>query len=154
LQKIVKTMSWLATHQLVLLAIAGMAGTLARYWLSGAVQRLCGASFPWGTLAVNILGCLLFGFVWTLAEEWQVITEESRLVILTGFMGAFTTFSTFAFDTAEFLNSTIPTGGGRSGTLPSRTWWESAPFFSVSPSGGRCSRGTASSAALPLIPPG
>jgi CrcB protein len=99
-----KTMSWIATHQLVLLSIAGMAGTLARYWLSGAVQRLCGTGFPWGTLVVNVLGCFLFGFVWTLAEEWGVINEQSRLVILTGFMGAFTTFSTFAFDSASMLS--------------------------------------------------
>ena len=94
----------MATHQIVLLAVAGTAGTLARYWLSGAVQRLCGADFPWGTLAVNVLGCLLFGVVWTLAEDWQVISDQSRLVILTGFMGAFTTFSTFAFDTAGMLS--------------------------------------------------
>src|SRR6185295_6448996 len=71
--------------------------------LGGAVQRLAGAGFPWGTLVVNALGCLLFGVVWTLAEERLVIGGETRLIVLVGFMGAFTTFSTFAFETAAML---------------------------------------------------
>jgi CrcB protein len=83
--------------------MAGAAGTLSRYWLGGLVQRICGESFPWGTLAVNGLGCFLFGFVWSLAEERLVISGETRFLILTGFMGAFTTFSTFAFETGEQL---------------------------------------------------
>lgn len=88
----------------MLLAIAGAVGTLARYWVSGVVQRLCGATFPWGTLVVNVVGCLLFGFVWTLAEERLLISPQTRFVVLTGFMGAFTTFSTFAFETAQMLS--------------------------------------------------
>jgi CrcB protein len=83
--------------------MAGAAGTLSRYWLGGLVQRICGESFPWGTLVVNGLGCFLFGFVWSLAEERLVISGETRFLILTGFMGAFTTFSTFAFETGEQL---------------------------------------------------
>src|SRR5262249_21774892 len=86
------------------MAVAGVAGTLGRYWLSGVVQRVCGESFPWGTLAVNVLGCLLFGFFWTLAEERMLISPQMRIVVLIGFMGAFTTFSTFAFETAQMLS--------------------------------------------------
>lgn len=59
--------------------------------------------FPWGTLVVNGLGCFLFGIVWALAEERLVISGETRLILLTGFMGAFTTFSTFAFETGAFV---------------------------------------------------
>jgi fluoride exporter len=92
-----------ATHRLLWLAFAGAIGTLARYWLSGLVQRAHDAGFPWGTLAVNALGCLLFGLVWTLAEERLVISGEMRLVLLVGFMGAFTTFSTYAFETGTLL---------------------------------------------------
>ena len=103
-QRLLKSVQWLASHHLVLLALTGASGTLARYWLSGFVQRLCGANFPWGTLVVNVVGCLLFGFVWTLADELQLISSQTRLIILTGFMGAFTTFSTFAFDTAAMLS--------------------------------------------------
>jgi len=90
--------------KIMLLAVAGACGALARYGLSGFVQQLCGARFAWGTLAVNALGCLLFGLVWTLAEERLVISGEIRAILLTGFMGAFTTFSTYAFETAGFLN--------------------------------------------------
>jgi CrcB protein len=89
--------------ELGFLAIAGAIGTICRYGLAGLVQRICGASFPWGTLTVNAVGCLLFGVVWTLAEERLVISGQVRFVALTGFMGAFTTFSTFAFETGEFL---------------------------------------------------
>jgi CrcB protein len=85
------------------LALAGAVGTLARYWLGGVVQRLCGESFPWGTLVINVSGCLLFGFVWVLAEDRLLLSPQTRIVILTGFMGAFTTFSTYAFETTQML---------------------------------------------------
>ena len=91
-------------QKLALLAVAGAAGTLARYGLSGLVQRLLPTGFPWGTFVVNGLGCLLFGIVWALAEERLVIGGLTRLVLLVGFMGAFTTFSTFAFETGQMLD--------------------------------------------------
>ena len=89
--------------QLGLLAVAGAIGTLCRYGMSGFLQRVCGAGFPWGTMAVNLLGCLLFGFIWTLAEERLIISGQTRFIVLTGFMGAFTTFSTFAFESDALL---------------------------------------------------
>lgn len=85
------------------IALAGAAGTVARYALSGLAQKLCGEKFPCGTLAVNAFGCFLFGVVWALGEERVVISGQMRFILLTGFMGAFTTFSTFAFETGEFL---------------------------------------------------
>lgn len=87
--------------QLSLVALAGAVGTLARYGLAAAVQRLGGPAFPWGTLAVNLVGCLLFGLVVALSEGRAIISPQARLVLLTGFMGALTTFSTFAFDTTQ-----------------------------------------------------
>jgi CrcB protein len=89
--------------KLALIALAGAVGTLARFGMQGVVQRLCGEGFPWGTFAVNALGCFLFGVVWMLAEERLLISGETRLILLTGFMGAFTTFSTFAFETGQQL---------------------------------------------------
>lgn len=89
--------------ELLLLAAAGALGTLSRYWTMGLVQRFAGASFPWGTLVVNASGCLLFGVVWTLAEERLLLRGPTRFIILTGFMGAFTTFSTFAFETGQLM---------------------------------------------------
>ena len=87
----------------VLIGLAGALGTLARYSLSDLVQRISGGNLPWGTLFVNVLGCFLFGLVWTLADERMVINDETRIVVLGGFMGAFTTFSTFIFDTGGFM---------------------------------------------------
>lgn len=90
-------------QKLLLIALAGSIGTLARYGLSGFVQSLCGKIFPWGTVAVNLLGCLLFGLIWSSLEERWPTSGETRMIILIGFMGAFTTFSTFVFETEELL---------------------------------------------------
>ncbi|MGE4422003.1 MAG: fluoride efflux transporter CrcB [Pseudodesulfovibrio sp.] len=90
-------------HKILLLALAGALGTLARYWLSGAVYDIMGRELPWGTAAVNLLGCLLFGLIWVMADERQLLRPETRLVILVGFMGAFTTFSTLIFETGELM---------------------------------------------------
>jgi CrcB protein len=86
---------------LLLLGLAGAAGTLARFGLYGLVQRLADTSFPIGTLAVNALGSFLFGIIWPLAEERLLISPDARRILLVGFMGAFTTFSTFAFETGQ-----------------------------------------------------
>jgi CrcB protein len=86
------------------LALAGAVGTLARYGLGGWVQKLIPTAFPWGTLAVNAAGCFLFGIVWALAEQRMLISGQTRLILLVGFMGAFTTFSTYAFETAQMLD--------------------------------------------------
>ena len=90
-------------QRVMLIGLAGALGTLARYGMGGLVQRLSGGHLPWGTLFVNVLGCFLFGMVWALSDERLVISEEARIIMLGGFMGAFTTFSTFIFDTGGFL---------------------------------------------------
>ena len=90
-------------QKLVLLACAGGLGSLARYGLSGAVQKIAGAEFPWGTAAVNVIGCLGFGLIWSLTEERFLISGETRAIVLTGFMGAFTTFSTYIFETGQLM---------------------------------------------------
>lgn len=90
--------------KILLIALAGAVGTMCRYWLSGLAYDLLGRDFPWGTWAVNILGCFLFGLVWILAEERGILSAQARILILTGFMGAFTTFSTFIFESGAILN--------------------------------------------------
>jgi CrcB protein len=89
--------------KILYLSLGGAAGTLSRYWLSGVAQRIAGVSFPFGTFAVNMLGCLLFGAVWGFFENRILLGSELRLLVLTGFMGAFTTFSTYMFETAELV---------------------------------------------------
>jgi len=91
--------------RLLLLAAAGAAGTLARYGLSNWVRGWAGASFPWGTLAVNALGCFLFGLALTLVREKGAISEDHATWLMVGFLGAFTTFSTFAFESSDFLRN-------------------------------------------------
>jgi CrcB protein len=85
------------------LFLAGGAGALCRYALGGWVQSLTGVTFPWGTFVVNIAGALIFGFVAELAGERGLIPPEARIVVLAGFAGAFTTFSTLAFETTGLL---------------------------------------------------
>jgi CrcB protein len=89
--------------KLILIAVAGMIGTLSRYWVSGLTYQVMGSRFAYGTLAVNVIGCFLFGLVWTFSEERMAISVLTRTVILVGFMGAFTTFSTFAFETMNYV---------------------------------------------------
>lgn len=92
-------------QQLFLLTLAGGLGALARYGLAGAASKLYGTGFPWGTFVVNAVGCFLFGAIWSLAEERLFLDTGTRAVILTGFMGAFTTFSTFIFETGELFRA-------------------------------------------------
>lgn len=89
--------------KLLILAVAGACGTLARYGMAGVAQRLGGDWFPWGTFAVNVFGCLLFGLVYALAEDRVLISGQTRFFVLVGFMGAFTTFSTFIFESGDLL---------------------------------------------------
>ncbi len=88
----------------LIFALGGL-GALSRYGLGGYIQRLFGGTFPVGTVVVNLIGCLLFAFVSTLAVERRFISHETQLVVLTGFMGAFTTFSTFAYDTHVLIHT-------------------------------------------------
>ena len=90
-------------HKILLIAVAGAMGSLARYGLGSVVQRAVGVGFPWGTTVVNILGCLMFGIVWAVAEHRLELGSSFRVFALVGFMGAFTTFSTFQFETAQLL---------------------------------------------------
>lgn len=91
------------TTKILYLSLGGAAGTICRYWLSGVAQRLAGAAFPLGTFAVNMVGCLLFGAVWGYLENRLLPGSHVRILALTGFMGAFTTFSTYMFETAELV---------------------------------------------------
>lgn len=87
----------------LLLAVFGVVGTLARYGLQGLVQYRTGPAFPTGTLAVNLLGCFLLGAVGQYALHRLWIPPEWRVGLTMGLMGAFTTFSTFGWETVKML---------------------------------------------------
>lgn len=91
--------------KIILLFCAGGLGSLSRYLLSGVFQRAINISFPIGTYLVNIIGCFMFGLIWAYAQDRLSLSPEFRVIILTGFMGAFTTFSTFIFESAALLDS-------------------------------------------------
>ncbi len=92
-------------RKIFLIAAAGALGTLSRYSLAGFVHRLFGASFPWGTLAVNFMGCFFAGLLWTLFENRWPVSGETRMIVLLGFFGAFTTFSAFILETGQLVRS-------------------------------------------------
>jgi CrcB protein len=87
----------------LLVGIAGLAGTLLRYWLSGFVARRYGETFPVGTMVVNVLGCLVAGAVFYLTEERFLVNPTLRTVILIGLLGGFTTFSSYGLQTFTLL---------------------------------------------------
>jgi len=89
--------------QILLLIVFGIAGTLARYGLQGAVQYRTGSGFPSGTLVVNLLGCFFLGGVGQFALNHISVPPEWRVGLTIGFFGAFTTFSSFSWETAHLL---------------------------------------------------
>jgi CrcB protein len=85
---------------LVLVALGGAAGSVARYLVVLGTARAFGTHFPWGTLAVNIAGSFLMGLVIALGAHKLQLSNEMRLALTTGFLGGFTTFSAFSLDFA------------------------------------------------------
>jgi fluoride exporter len=85
------------------IAVFGAIGTLARYALQGFVQHRTAAVFPTGTLAVNLSGCLLLGFLGQLTLNRMVISPDMRVAMTIGFFGGYTTFSSFSWETVKML---------------------------------------------------
>ncbi len=90
---------------LVAIAIAGAFGALARYGLDAAIGRRADAVFPWGTLTVNVSGCLLAGFVVATLARHETTPEWLRLGLIVGFLGAYTTFSAFTIQLHELTET-------------------------------------------------
>ena len=85
------------------LVIGGAAGTIARYLLAGVVYRFTGTGFPYGTLVVNISGCFILGFLASLSDKKFMLGPDARLLLMIGFCGAFTTFSSLIFETDNLV---------------------------------------------------
>jgi CrcB protein len=94
-----------STMNALFVIIGGGVGALLRYVTSLLCIRLFGAGFPLGTILVNLLGCFLIGVAMALAERGTLLTPTLRLFFVTGFLGGFTTFSTYAWESVHALRS-------------------------------------------------
>ncbi|HKJ83717.1 MAG TPA: fluoride efflux transporter CrcB [Mariprofundaceae bacterium] len=92
-------------RELMAVAAGGAIGATLRWLAAGAVQRMAGGAFPWGTFAVNALGSFLLGFLFVYMIERSSAGELLRLMITVGLLGAFTTFSTYSLESVRLLQS-------------------------------------------------
>lgn len=90
-------------QRLILVGLAGFAGTAMRYWLTDISAKRLGETFPVGTLIVNLTGCLLAGLLFYLTLERYSLSETMRAVVFIGLLGGFTTFSAFGLQTFALL---------------------------------------------------
>ena len=89
--------------RLILIAIFGAVGTLARYGVQSAVQIRTGGTYPYGTLLINLTGCFLLGLIGQFTLNRMVISPDWRVAIAVGFFGGYTTFSSFGWETAKMM---------------------------------------------------
>ncbi len=87
----------------LIVGAGGFLGAITRYGLSGFVHRFASGLFPFGTLVVNLMGCFLIGGLMSLVEDRQLLAPGTRLFLAIGFLGSFTTFSTFSYETLELM---------------------------------------------------
>ena len=88
---------------LLLVAIGGALGSVARYLLSAFVLRVTGTLFPAGTFVVNAIGCFVFGVIAGAAEQRVALSAEARAFVFVGILGGFTTFSSYAFESVALI---------------------------------------------------
>lgn len=90
---------------ILLVGLGGAVGSMLRYFTTSTFYRVVNTTFPIGTFAVNIIGCVLIGILVSAAEKNQLINNDVRLLLITGFCGGFTTFSTFSHENIQLLNT-------------------------------------------------
>jgi fluoride exporter len=95
----------MAVSAVLWVALGGAAGAVSRYGLNNAITRTFGGSFPWGILVVNVLGSLAIGMLTAFFLRKSLGTDVPRLLLATGFLGGFTTFSAFALDIVKLMQS-------------------------------------------------
>lgn len=87
------------------IALGGALGAVLRYMVAGLFSTISYTSFPYGTLSVNLIGSFLIGFLWAILGNRIIIPNEYKVLIFVGFIGAFTTFSTYTFETFKLLQN-------------------------------------------------
>ena len=88
-------------YKWLLVMVGGSLGAASRYGIGLLSARLWGTSFPYGTMVVNLAGCFLIGLLFALADRSRLLTPDVRLLLITGYLGALTTFSTFSLETVN-----------------------------------------------------
>ena len=83
----------------LLVLVGGSLGAASRYGLGLLTARLWGTGFPWGTLVANLSGCFIIGLLFALADRTRLLSPDVRLLLITGYLGALTTFSSFSLET-------------------------------------------------------
>ncbi len=91
--------------QIALIAAGGATGALLRFWMSSGIHALLGRGFPYGTLAVNVLGSFAMGLLYVFMLERMEVSAEWRAGLMIGLLGAFTTFSTFSVETMNLIEA-------------------------------------------------
>ena len=91
-------------NTIIAVAIGGAVGSVLRHGVNHAAARWIGIGFPWGTFAVNVVGCFLMGIVATVFAQRAGLPPEWRALLATGFLGGLTTFSAFSLDLAQLLS--------------------------------------------------
>lgn len=89
---------------ILIVGTGSFAGGVSRYLSSVLIQKYAQSVYPYGTIFVNIVGCLLIGILYALAEKGNIMTPEWRIFLTTGFCAGFTTFSTFSLDALNLMN--------------------------------------------------
>lgn len=90
-------------REILIVGAGGFLGAISRYWLSGQVHRWTSSGFPWGTLTVNVVGCLAIGALMAMLETRIFVSPDARLFLGIGVLGSLTTFSTFGYETLELV---------------------------------------------------
>ena len=90
-------------REIIYIAVAGGLGAIGRYYITSLTQKMLGYGFPYGTLVVNVLGSFLLGLIVQTGMSTDLLPRSLRLAMAFGFLGAFTTFSTFSYETLVYI---------------------------------------------------